>query len=53
MCTLVSPAGLERFPTGSVLATLVTDPDWEALMKRAPAIVTDHGGSPRLRPAAP
>ncbi|GGP36942.1 phosphoenolpyruvate synthase [Streptomyces abikoensis] len=44
VCALASPVGLERFPTGSVLVTSVTDPDWEPLMKRAAAIVTDHGG---------
>ncbi|MEW2032808.1 putative PEP-binding protein [Streptomyces roseifaciens] len=44
VCALAAPVGLERFPTGSVLVTSVTDPDWEPLMKRAAAIVTDHGG---------
>ncbi|MFH8616349.1 phosphoenolpyruvate synthase [Streptomyces sp. NPDC017979] len=42
--SLAIPVGLERFPAGSVLVTPVTDPDWEPLMKRAAAIVTDHGG---------
>lgn len=44
VCALASPVGLERFPGGSVLVTPVTDPDWEPLMKRAAAIITDHGG---------
>lgn len=44
VCALAEPVGLERFPAGSVLVTSVTDPDWEPLMKRAAAIVTDHGG---------
>ncbi|WP_424887051.1 phosphoenolpyruvate synthase [Streptomyces sp. XH2] len=44
VCALGSPVELERFPAGSVLVTTVTDPDWEPLMKRAAAIVTDHGG---------
>ncbi|WP_405682053.1 phosphoenolpyruvate synthase [Streptomyces sp. NBC_01238] len=35
---------LGRFPTGGVLVTGITDPDWEPVMKRASAIVTDHGG---------
>lgn len=34
----------DRFEEGSVLVTRATDPDWEPLMKRAAAIVTDHGG---------
>jgi pyruvate,water dikinase len=29
---------------GSILVTEMTDPDWVPLMKRAGAIVTDHGG---------
>ncbi|MEU9126908.1 phosphoenolpyruvate synthase [Kitasatospora sp. NPDC048540] len=44
VCSLDSPADLDRFPTGSVLVTAITDPDWEPLIKRAAAIVTDHGG---------
>lgn len=27
-----------------MLVTGITDPDWEPVMKRASAIVTDHGG---------
>jgi pyruvate,water dikinase len=41
---LSDPVGLERFPAGAVLVTGITDPDWEPVMKRAAAIVTDHGG---------
>ncbi len=33
-----------RFEDGSVLVTGTTDPDWVPVMKRAAAIVTDHGG---------
>ncbi len=33
-----------RFVDGSVLVTQTTDPDWVPIMKRAAAIVTDHGG---------
>ncbi|MGW2402328.1 phosphoenolpyruvate synthase [Kitasatospora sp. NPDC001664] len=44
VCPLDSPVELERFPAGAVLVTEITDPDWEPLMKRAAAIVTDHGG---------
>lgn len=32
------------FREGSVLVTEMTDPDWEPLMKKASAIVTDKGG---------
>jgi len=34
----------DRFEDGAVLVTDVTDPDWVPIMKRAAAIVTDHGG---------
>lgn len=35
---------IDRFVEGSVLVTATTDPDWVPIMKRAAAIVTDHGG---------
>ena len=35
---------IARFVDGSVLVTETTDPDWVPIMKRAAAIVTDHGG---------
>lgn len=35
---------LDRFEDGEVLVTEMTDPDWEPVMKRAAAIVTDRGG---------
>ncbi|QNS02289.1 phosphoenolpyruvate synthase [Streptomyces xanthii] len=41
---LDAPVDLDRFPKGGVLVTGITDPDWEPVMKRAAAIVTDHGG---------
>jgi pyruvate,water dikinase len=44
VCAMDSPEHLERFPQGGVLVTRITDPDWEPIMKRAAAIVTDHGG---------
>ncbi|MEX2147536.1 MAG: phosphoenolpyruvate synthase [Candidatus Rokuibacteriota bacterium] len=37
-------ADLERFQPGEVLVAAMTDPDWEPVMKRAAAIVTDRGG---------
>ncbi|MBV2359134.1 phosphoenolpyruvate synthase [Thalassococcus sp. CAU 1522] len=39
-----SPADIDRFVDGSVLVTGTTNPDWVPIMKRAAAIVTDHGG---------
>ncbi|MGF1646864.1 MAG: phosphoenolpyruvate synthase [Kineosporiaceae bacterium] len=41
---LAGPDDMGRFVDGSVLVTRITDPDWEPVMKRAAAIVTDHGG---------
>ncbi|MDJ0637817.1 MAG: phosphoenolpyruvate synthase [Paracoccaceae bacterium] len=38
------PEDIERFVDGSVLVTGTTNPDWVPIMKRAAAIVTDHGG---------
>jgi pyruvate,water dikinase len=35
---------LDRFQAGEVLVTDKTDPDWEPIMKKASAIVTDQGG---------
>ncbi len=35
---------LDRLQTGEVLVTAMTDPDWEPVMSRAAAIVTDRGG---------
>jgi len=35
---------IDRFVEGDVLVTQMTDPDWEPIMKRAGAIVTDRGG---------
>lgn len=34
----------EEFEEGEVLVTEMTDPDWEPLMKKASAIITDKGG---------
>lgn len=44
VCNLRSTAEIDRFTDGAVLVTGATDPDWEPIMKRAAAIVTDHGG---------
>jgi pyruvate,water dikinase len=39
-----SAADLEQLEQGEVLVTEMTDPDWEPVMKRAAAVVTDRGG---------
>jgi pyruvate,water dikinase len=41
---IASPSEIARFKDGSILVTETTDPDWVPIMKRAAAIVTDHGG---------
>jgi len=44
VCLIRSPEEIGRFRDGSILVTQTTDPDWVPIMKRAAAIVTDHGG---------
>jgi len=44
VCVIDSPKEIARFVDGAVLVTKTTDPDWVPIMKRAAAIVTDHGG---------
>ncbi|MBE0620585.1 MAG: phosphoenolpyruvate synthase [Burkholderiales bacterium] len=44
VCRLASAAQIGRFREGAVLVTKMTDPDWVPIMKKASAIVTDHGG---------
>ncbi len=39
-----SPAEMDRVMPGDVLVTDMTDPNWEPVMKRASAIVTNRGG---------
>ena len=38
------PSKMDEVQTGDVLVTDMTDPDWEPIMKRASAIVTNRGG---------
>jgi pyruvate,water dikinase len=35
---------MDRVQPGDILVTSMTDPDWEPIMKRAAAIITDRGG---------
>jgi pyruvate,water dikinase len=41
---LASAAAMRDFNAGEVLVADMTDPDWEPIMKRASAIVTNRGG---------
>jgi len=44
VCMIESPRQIGRFVEGAILVTQTTDPDWVPIMKRAAAIITDHGG---------
>jgi len=44
VCLIDNARDIDRFVDGSILVTSTTDPDWVPIMKRAAAIVTDHGG---------
>ncbi|NJK38988.1 MAG: phosphoenolpyruvate synthase [Oscillatoriales cyanobacterium RM2_1_1] len=39
-----NPQQMAEFQPGDVLVTSKTDPDWEPIMKKASAIITDSGG---------
>jgi pyruvate,water dikinase len=41
---IVDVKDIRNFKSGQVLVTEMTDPDWEPIMKKASAIVTDKGG---------
>ena len=41
---IASPAEMNHVQPGDILVTDMTDPDWEPVMKRAAAIVTNRGG---------
>ena len=43
-CLIDSPRDIGRFISGAILVTRTTNPDWVPIMKRAAAIITDHGG---------
>ncbi|MFM0080605.1 phosphoenolpyruvate synthase [Paraburkholderia sediminicola] len=44
VCVIENPSEMGRFIDGAILVTRTTDPDWVPIMRRASAIVTDHGG---------
>lgn len=41
---ILSTKKLSEFEDGEILITEITDPDWEPIMKKASAIVTEKGG---------
>ena len=41
---LADLSNMDKLQDGDVLVTDMTDPDWEPVMKRASAIITDRGG---------
>ena len=43
-CRIESADDIDRFEEGAILVTVMTDPDWVPIMKRAAGIVTDYGG---------
>ena len=44
VCVIRDPSEIRRFPDNAILVAPTTDPDWVPIMKRAAAIITDHGG---------
>ena len=44
VCNVQSLDEMDRVPEGAILVTDMTDPDWEPIMKRCSAIVTNRGG---------
>ncbi len=44
ICLIEHARDIDKFVDGSILVTGITDPDWVPIMKRAAAIITDHGG---------
>jgi pyruvate,water dikinase len=41
---LHSPKDAAKLKEGEILVTEITNPDWDPVMKKASAIITDHGG---------
>jgi pyruvate, water dikinase len=39
-----STSDLHHFQSGEVIVAEMTDPDWEPVLKRAAAVITEHGG---------
>lgn len=45
VCYLREPAQADMFPSGAILVTERTDPDWVPVMKKAAGIITNLGGT--------
>ncbi len=43
-CVVINASEMGRIRRGDVIVTDMTDPDWEPVMKRAAAVVTNRGG---------
>ncbi|MGL6139932.1 MAG: phosphoenolpyruvate synthase, partial [Planktothrix sp.] len=43
-CIMTNVKNMDQFQSGDVLVTHRTDPDWEPIMKKASAIITNSGG---------
>jgi pyruvate,water dikinase len=44
VCVVHNVESLKDFRPGCILVTEITDPDWVSIMRKAAAIITDHGG---------
>lgn len=44
VCVIDNPSDTASFVNGAVLVAPTTDPDWVPIMRRAAAVVTNHGG---------
>ncbi|GAB1214606.1 hypothetical protein ATERTT37_003770 [Aspergillus terreus] len=44
VCLIEAAKDIDQFIPGSILVTAGTDPDWVPIMKKAAALITDHGG---------
>ena len=44
VCVIRGGDDLHRFSPGDVIVAEMTDPDWEPVLKRSSAVITDHGG---------
>ncbi len=44
VCIIKDSKEINSFKEGAILVTEITDPDWEPIMKKAKAIITNRGG---------